>query len=66
VEAIFRYPGLDGLLYRAILTRDHFLEEGVVLVIIVSIGVITFVLDLAYPQLDPRVGRSKRSAGALG
>jgi peptide/nickel transport system permease protein len=63
VEAIFRYPGLGGLLYRAILTRDYFLEQGVVLVIIVSIAVLTFVLDLAYPLLDPRVARS--NAGPL-
>jgi peptide/nickel transport system permease protein len=55
VEAIFRYPGLGGLLYRAILTRDYFLEEGVVLVIVVSIGLLTFFLDLAYPLLDPRI-----------
>jgi peptide/nickel transport system permease protein len=55
VEAVFRYPGLGGLLYRAILTKDYFLEEGIVLVIIVSIGVATFALDLVYPLLDPRL-----------
>jgi peptide/nickel transport system permease protein len=55
VEAVFRYPGLGGLLYRAILTKDYFLEEGIVLVIIISIGVATLLLDLAYPLLDPRL-----------
>jgi peptide/nickel transport system permease protein len=55
VEAVFRYPGLGGLLLRAILTKDYFLEQGIVLIIIVSIGLVTLVLDLAYPLLDPRL-----------
>ena len=62
VEAIFRYPGLGGLLYRAILTRDYFLEEGIVLVVIVLIGTATLLLDLAYPWLDPRLVRVQRRA----
>jgi peptide/nickel transport system permease protein len=55
VEAVFRYPGLGGLLLRAILTKDYFLEQGIVLIIIVSIGLVTLVLDLVYPLLDPRL-----------
>jgi peptide/nickel transport system permease protein len=55
VEAVFHYPGLGGLLLRAILTRDYFLEQGIVLVIIISIGLATLLLDLLYPLLDPRV-----------
>ena len=60
VEAVFRYPGLGGLLYRAILTKDYFLEEGIVLVIIVSIGLATFALELMYPLLDPRLRTGAR------
>jgi peptide/nickel transport system permease protein len=55
VEAVFRYPGLGGLLLRAILTKDYFLEQGIVLIIIVSIGLVTLLLDLSYPLLDPRL-----------
>jgi peptide/nickel transport system permease protein len=55
VEAVFHYPGLGGLLYRAILTRDFNLEQGVVLVIIVSIALAALAIDLAYPLIDPRV-----------
>jgi peptide/nickel transport system permease protein len=58
VEAVFRYPGLGGLLLRAIVTKDYLLEQGIVLIIIVSIGLVTLVLDLAYPLLDPRLHRS--------
>jgi peptide/nickel transport system permease protein len=57
VEAVFRYPGLGGLLLRAILTRDYFLEQGIVLVVVVSIAAATLVLDLVYPMLDPRLRR---------
>jgi peptide/nickel transport system permease protein len=57
VEAVFRYPGLGGLLLRAILTKDYFLEQGIVLIIIVSIGFVTLALDLIYPLLDPRLKR---------
>jgi peptide/nickel transport system permease protein len=57
VEAVFRYPGLGGLLLRAILTRDYYLEQGIVLIIIVTIGLATLVLDLVYPLLDPRIAR---------
>jgi peptide/nickel transport system permease protein len=55
VEAVFRYPGLGGLLLRAILTRDFLLAQGIVLIVIVSIGLVTLVLDLLYPLLDPRL-----------
>jgi len=58
VEAVFRYPGLGGLLLRAIVTKDYFLEQGIVLIIIVSIGLVTLALDLAYPLLDPRLNRA--------
>jgi peptide/nickel transport system permease protein len=57
VEAVFRYPGLGGLLLRAILTRDYPLEQGIVLVVVVSIAAATLVLDIVYPVLDPRVRR---------
>jgi len=60
VEAVFRYPGLGGLLLRAILTKDYSLEQGIVLIIIVSIGFATLVLDLVYPLLDPRLQQAGR------
>jgi peptide/nickel transport system permease protein len=57
VEAVFRYPGLGGLLLRAILTRDYLLEQGIVLIVVVSIALATLLLELAYPLLDPRLTR---------
>ena len=55
VEAVFRYPGLGGVLWRAIVTRDYILEQGIVLLIVVSIAVVTLILDFVYPLLDPRI-----------
>jgi peptide/nickel transport system permease protein len=62
VEAVFRYPGLGGLLLRAILTKDYLLEQGIVLIIIISIGLVTLALDLVYPWLDPRLTRLESRA----
>jgi peptide/nickel transport system permease protein len=55
VEAVFRYPGIGGLLVWSIINHDFFLTQGIVLVIIVSISLATLLLDLIYPLLDPRV-----------
>ena len=57
VEAVFRYPGVGGILYRAIVTRDFILEQGIVLMVVLSIALVTLALDLVYPLLDPRLTR---------
>ncbi len=55
VEVIFAYPGIGTLLYRGIRGSDFYLVQGIVFIIILSIGIATFVLDLVYPLLDPRI-----------
>ena len=60
VEIIFRYPGIGSVLYRAITGFDYFAIYGIVFFIIVTIAVATFILDLIYPLLDPRI-RYQRS-----
>ncbi len=57
VEVIFNYPGLGSLLYVAIRGQDYFVIQGVVLMLIVSLAVLLFLVDLAYPLLDPRIRR---------
>jgi peptide/nickel transport system permease protein len=64
VEAVFRYPGLGGVLLRAITTRDYILEQGIVLLIVVSIALVTLVLDLVYPLLDPRLTGARANTAA--
>jgi peptide/nickel transport system permease protein len=55
VEVVFGYPGVGTVLYRAIQTFDYFLIYGIVIMIIISIGLVTFIIDLVYPLLDPRI-----------
>lgn len=55
VEAIFGYPGIGALLFQAIEENDFFLIQGIVFTVIVALGFATFLLDVAYPWLDPRI-----------
>jgi peptide/nickel transport system permease protein len=55
VEVIFGYPGIGTLLYQAIRESDHFVIQGIVFIVIVALGFTTFVLDVIYPRLDPRI-----------
>lgn len=55
VEVVFTYPGIGHLLYRAIGANDFFLIQGVILMVIISVAVGLFIMDLVYPLLDPRI-----------
>ena len=55
VEVIFGYPGIGALLFQAIQENDHFLIQGIVFTVIVALGFTTFILDVLYPWLDPRI-----------
>jgi peptide/nickel transport system permease protein len=60
VEVIFQYPGVGTLLYQSIRNSDYFMIQGIVFIIIVAIGFATFILDLIYPLLDPRISYARR------
>ena len=60
VEVVFQYPGIGTLLYNAIKTSDFTLINGIVFMTILGIGILTMVLDLTYPLIDPR---TRREAG---
>ena len=55
VEVIFGFPGIGTILFNAIRQSDYFLIQGIVFGVIVSLGIATFILDLIYPLLDPRI-----------
>jgi peptide/nickel transport system permease protein len=55
VETVFAYPGIGTTLYHAIREGDHYLIQGIVFSVIVTLGVATLILDLIYPILDPRI-----------
>jgi peptide/nickel transport system permease protein len=60
VEVIFNYPGLGYLLYVAIEGKDYFVIQGIVLLLVVALAVALYVVDLAYPLLDPRISYRRR------
>ncbi|MEA2525719.1 MAG: peptide/nickel transport system permease protein [Thermomicrobiales bacterium] len=59
-EVIFAYPGLGWLIYNAIKGLDFPVIQGSILLLIVSVAVANFVLELAYPLIDPRI-RARRT-----
>jgi peptide/nickel transport system permease protein len=54
-EIVFGYPGLGGLLYRAIINGDYNLIMGITILSIVGITTAILIVDLTYPLFDPRV-----------
>ena len=54
-EAIFAYPGLGYLIYNSIRGLDFPVIQGSILLLIVSVAVVNFALDLIYPLIDPRI-----------
>jgi peptide/nickel transport system permease protein len=55
VEVVFSYPGIGNVLYEGIRSGDFYLVQGIIFIVIVSIGLATLILDLIYPLLDPRI-----------
>ncbi len=54
-ENYFNYNGLGSTLGTAISTFDYFLLYGIVLFMVVGIAFATFIMDMVYPLLDPRI-----------
>jgi peptide/nickel transport system permease protein len=54
-ETIFGYPGLGYLVYNSIKGLDFPVIQGCILLVIVSVATTNFLLDLAYPLIDPRI-----------
>lgn len=54
-EILFGYPGIGTLIYNSILQSDYNLIMGTVSLAIIAVATATFIIDLLYPFLDPRV-----------
>lgn len=54
IERVFSYPGLGGLLFDSIGTRDYPTIQGAFLVVSVSVVTINALTDMFYRRLDPR------------
>jgi peptide/nickel transport system permease protein len=60
VEVVFGYPGLGTLLLKAVSSFDYNLLSGIVFVIILIVAGATFIIDLLYPVMDPRISYNRR------
>ena len=54
-EIIFSYPGLGSTMYAAVTAADYPLISATTLSITIMVLIITFLLDLVYALIDPRV-----------
>ena len=54
-ETIFSYPGLGMKMYSAIAENDYNTVSGIALIITIMVLIASFMLDLIYAVIDPRV-----------
>ena len=54
-EIIFSYPGLGSTMYAAVTAADYPLISATTLIITVMVLICTFLLDIVYGFIDPRV-----------
>ena len=54
-EIIFSYPGLGSTMYAAVTAADYPLISATTLIITIMVLIMTFLLDIIYAFIDPRV-----------
>ena len=55
IENVFYLPGLGRLIFQAITQRDLIVVQSAVLVLVAAVILVTFLVDLAYAVVDPRL-----------
>ena len=55
IEQVFFLPGLGRLVFQSISQRDLIVVESVVMVLVFTVIVVNFLVDLAYAAVDPRL-----------
>lgn len=55
IENVFYLPGLGRLIFQGITQRDLVVVESVVMLLVFSVILITFLVDIAYAAVDPRL-----------
>ena len=59
IENVFFLPGLGRLVFQSISQRDLIVVESVVMLLVFAVVLVTFIVDIAYAAVDPRLrGRS--------
>ncbi|TRW95980.1 ABC transporter permease [Paracoccus sp. M683] len=57
IENVFYLPGLGRMIFQAITQRDLIVVQSAVLVLVFAVILVTFLVDLAYAAVDPRLRR---------
>ena len=60
IENVFFLPGLGRLVFQSIAQRDLIVVESVVMLLVFAVVLVTFVVDIAYAWVDPRLRRHAR------
>ncbi len=55
IEQVFYLPGLGRLIFQSINARDLIVVESVVMLLVFSVILVNFLVDLAYAAVDPRL-----------
>lgn len=55
IESIFSLPGLGRLVFQSIAQRDLIVVKSIVTLLVFAVVMITFLVDLAYAAVDPRL-----------
>jgi len=55
IENVFFLPGLGRLVFQAITQRDLIVVESVVMLLVFAVVLVTFLVDIAYAWVDPRL-----------
>jgi peptide/nickel transport system permease protein len=55
IEQVFFLPGLGRLIFQSISARDLIVVESVVMLLVFTVIVVNFAVDLAYAVVDPRL-----------
>ncbi len=59
IENVFRLPGLGRLIVQAINQRDLILTEAIILLMVALVISVSFLTDLLYGAIDPRLRRQR-------
>ncbi|HQZ13934.1 MAG TPA: ABC transporter permease [Devosia sp.] len=59
IENVFFLPGLGRLVFQGITSRDLIVVKSVVMLLVFAVVVVTFVVDVTYALVDPRLRRAR-------
>lgn len=59
IENVFFLPGLGRLVFQGITARDLIVVKSVVMILVFAVVIVTFVVDITYALVDPRLRRPR-------